>query len=140
MEGTNVAIRSFKIAVSAERTRTLSPCSDALGVRDEAVENVGYVSGDAARAGTRRGTVFVKDERSTVFSFGELPADAQRDLAGDGEREYCFQLIIQCIAAENSLPVLLDLFVHAVRAELDEISGFAVLVTSNACYVWNYVR
>lgn len=52
------------------------------------------------------------------MSFGELPLDAQRDLVDEEDH----------------------LYVNPVRAELDEISGHAVLVTSNACYVWNYAK
>lgn len=36
--------------------------------------------------------------------------------------------------------IVVDLYVNPVRAELDEVSGHAALVTSSACYVWNYVK
>jgi hypothetical protein len=81
----SIASRPRYQASERERSPTIQTRSEWDGGHDE----VGYIMGSAVRAGTRRGTVFVRDERSTVFSFGELPEDAQRDLAGDEDRE-CF--------------------------------------------------
>ncbi|KAH9981165.1 Non-repetitive/WGA-negative nucleoporin C-terminal-domain-containing protein [Lactifluus volemus] len=89
--------------------------------------------------GLRRDTVFAKSEEMLVTFHGHLPTEVKHVLRNAGESAR-FIFLLPPFSGSSSHLSTIDFFRDAYVGDVDAETGFALVATPQACFVWQHTQ